>query len=187
MPGHPPIYRLLFLLQKLFRPVLGYSGRNIFLGQLCRHIDETFLRSQARQFASKLATPLPPQTVTRCDGSQCSYSSPSWPSGTVTGTAAPLRATTWQLTAETVGVVEHSHDPHDPGLFGINTGVGVTCSFYPHSAFFFLRSAAPCASPPDRGTEKESRRRRPPACRRLRFADVWYHRRRRRRSSLRHC
>jgi hypothetical protein len=107
MPGHPHIYRLLFLLQKLSRPVPGYSGRNLFPGQLFRH-DVTSFRSQARQFASKLATALPPRTVTRCDGSQRIYYRPSWPSGSVTGTAAPLRAATWRPPAETVGVVEHS-------------------------------------------------------------------------------
>jgi hypothetical protein len=36
----------------------------LFLEQLRRHIDETSLRSQVRQFASKLATALPPRTVT---------------------------------------------------------------------------------------------------------------------------
>jgi hypothetical protein len=124
------------------------------------------LRSQARQFASKLATTLPSRTVTRCDGSQCIYSLPSLPSGTVTVTAAPLRAAMWRPPAETVGVVEHSPRSPRPWSCDINTVVGVTCSFYPHSAFFFLRSSASCASSPDRGTAKERRRRPAPRQRR---------------------
>jgi hypothetical protein len=35
--------------------------------------------------------------------------------------------------------------------------------FLPHSVIFFLRSFVSCASPPDRGTEKELHRHRPPA------------------------
>jgi hypothetical protein len=37
----------------------------------------------------------------------------NWPSGTVTGTAAPRRAAMWRSSAETVGVVEHYHRTHD--------------------------------------------------------------------------
>jgi hypothetical protein len=78
-------------------------------------MNEASSRSQVRRFTSKLATALPPRTVTRCDGSQGIYCRPSWPSGTVIVTADPLRAATWRPSAETVGVVEHCHDPHDPG------------------------------------------------------------------------
>jgi hypothetical protein len=91
--------RLFFPFHKLIRPIPGYSGRNLFPGQLFRH-DETSLRSQARQFASKLATALPSRTVIRRDGSQRLYCKPSLPSGSVTVTAAPLRATTWRPPAE---------------------------------------------------------------------------------------
>jgi hypothetical protein len=37
----------------------------------------------------------------------------NWPSGTVTGTAAPRRAATWRSSTETIGVVEHYHCTHD--------------------------------------------------------------------------
>jgi hypothetical protein len=37
----------------------------------------------------------------------------NWPSGTVTGTAAPRRAAMWRSSAETVGVVELYHRTHD--------------------------------------------------------------------------
>jgi hypothetical protein len=127
----PCMHRLLFLFQKLIRPVPGYSGRNLFPGQLHRHIYETSLRSHVRQFASKRATALPLRTVTRCDGSQCIYRRPSLPSGTVTGTAAPLRAATWRPPAETVGVVEHLPRSPRPWSRGINTGAGVSLLFLP--------------------------------------------------------
>jgi hypothetical protein len=66
--------------------------------------------------------------------------------GTVTATAAPLRAATRQLMAETVVVVEHSPRPPRPAAW-YKYGVGVTLSFYPcHSAFFLFCSSAPCAS-----------------------------------------
>jgi hypothetical protein len=46
-------------------------------------------------------------------------------------------------------------------------GTGVNWLFLPFTIFFFLRSSVYCASPPDRGTEKERRRCRPSARRRL--------------------
>jgi hypothetical protein len=53
------------------------------------------------------------------------------PNGTVTGTAAPLRAATWRLFSETVGVVEHL--PRSPRHWsrGINMGAGVNLLFLP--------------------------------------------------------
>jgi hypothetical protein len=145
------------------------------------------LRSQARRFASKLAIALPPRTVTRCDGSQRTYCRPSLPSGSVTGTAAPLRAAMWRPPTETVGVVEHS--PRSPRLWscGINTGVGVNLLFLPPQCLLLppllclLRFIAGLRN---RGGTP------PPTCSTPAptLDDVQhFRRRRRRRSSPRHC